>query len=230
MGDAVADLVLVVGELSPALRRFVLAACEQAQVHVVDLHDVEVVPVLACEPVLVVAALPTGSRVVPPALAALLAHELPDVPLCLFSDEHLVRPSITLNDGRLYLVGAPLGELRVTAWVQALLRPDRACNRERSVASVIGGRVCTIEQRRGALALATVSHDGVDAPMPQPSVEATIGRVALLALGPPGSGAPSLDANGCLNDCDGVVGLSVDRRRALRINVGRDDTEVRVCS
>ena len=228
------DVVMLVDDcISAALRRFVIMACEQAGVRVVAVRDIgAALPPLPVEPLLVVAGLPDGSRIVPPQLGALLARELPDVPLCLFTEETLVRPSATLNAGRLHLIGAPLGELRVTAWLQALLRRALAGGRETTSTSVIGGRVHVVEQRVRGLSLATVTHEFPEGTNPKPIVEAAIGRNAVLALVPHGRvETPPLDAVGRPVAREGVVALSVaNQARELRLSVQRADTEVRIGS
>ena len=235
MAESSADVVVLVATegLSIALQRYVRTACEQMGARIVELRDVSSgLPLLTAEPLLVVAALPIGSRIVPPQLAALLFRELPEVPLCLFTDETLVRPSVTLNAGQLNLIGAPLGELRVMSWMHALLRRGVAVGRETTVTSVIGGDVRLVDQRQGALVLATITHTLVDSlpAMPRPLVEAAVGRGALLALAPEGVDMPALDAGGRPLPRDGVVGLSVNQHRELRLNVKRTDTDVRLGS
>ena len=231
-----ATVFLISDAMAPAVRALARAACQQLDIRVVEMRDAAaVVPPLRTDPLFVVAALPTGSRVVPPELGAWMARELPDVPLCLLTEESLVRPSVTLHGGLLHLVGAPLTELRLTAWLHALARARAASPgtpRDATTASLIGGRVHVRQQRVGPLTVGSVTHELPDATGPCAVVEATVCRGAAFGLLPRGREPADLtNSDGTPRTLDDAVTVAVfGPVRALRASVLRGDTELRLSS
>jgi hypothetical protein len=238
MREFASDSVLLVSDaVPPAVRTLVLGACEQLGVRVAEMTKATgPLPALRADPLLVIAGLPSGCRVVPPEVGALAARHLPDVPMVLLTEEALVRSSVALNAGQLQLVGAPLSDLRVTAFLLAALRSRRlhvGAERTTESPSVIGGRVRMTEQRVGSVMVGTVTHDLPDARGPDTVVDAALGTAAVVALTPRGPAAPPIlvDDEGRPLSSDGVVCATVDpHTRMLRVKVGRTDAEVRLGS
>jgi hypothetical protein len=75
-------------------------------------------------PSVVVAALPAGSRQIPDKIIDIADRRFPGTQLLLLCDEPLVRPSLTLQQGRITLVEPPATVERVTSRLRLLLARD----------------------------------------------------------------------------------------------------------
>jgi hypothetical protein len=106
-------------------------------------------------PLAVVAALPAGERQIPDRLMRLLTAEHQEASLLLLCRELLVRPSVTLRNGRVTLVEAPLTPRRIASRLRVLLA------REPSTLGH-GELTCLEHQRPGYWlgALVPADHEG----------------------------------------------------------------------
>jgi len=113
------ETVLVLPEgMDQSLQDTALEACRQAQVRsrLLGSDDGDAQP-----PALLLAGLPRGERKIPAEVSTLMAHAYRGVPLLLLCDEPLVRPSITLQNGRVSLLGDPLSTDRISNRIRTAL-------------------------------------------------------------------------------------------------------------
>ena len=99
------------------------AACEQVGAEL--LHRADVPDASSPRPTLLAAVLPAGER----SLAAELVEQLDthaDLCLLLLCEEALVRPTLSIQQGRIVLLDAPLTASRIEARLRLLLTPRRA--------------------------------------------------------------------------------------------------------
>jgi hypothetical protein len=73
---------------------------------------------------LLVAALPSGQRVIPEDIATLATQEFQAVPLLLLCGEPLVRHSVSLQGGRVTLLGPPLTREKISARIRTAVAGD----------------------------------------------------------------------------------------------------------
>jgi hypothetical protein len=143
-------------------------------------------------PLAAIAALPPGERQIPERLLRLLTGEYPDASLLLLCRELLVRPSVTLRNGRVTLIEAPLTARRIASRLRVLLASDAP--------AVSHGELACLEHQRPGYwlgALVPVEHEsdlswldqrrGLTALIPapdEPSAPDRLGRAsALVARG-----------------------------------------------
>lgn len=101
--------------MTEAQQELARRACELAGVTAVNLSLLDSKEKLVrAAPSLLVAGLALGERQVPSDVAKVAGEVLPGLPLLLLCSERLVRPALTLPDGRVTMLGAPL-ELRSLA-------------------------------------------------------------------------------------------------------------------
>lgn len=113
------EAVLVVpAGMDQALQSTALEACRQAQVRSFVLGEDGAA---SSSPALLLAGLPRGERRIPAEVTTLMAHSYRGVPLLLLCDEPLVRPSITLQNGRVSLLGDPLSCDRISNRIRTAL-------------------------------------------------------------------------------------------------------------
>src|SRR4051812_18978 len=102
------------------LRRIVVEACEHARVRPV-FWDAAAPTNGSVEPSLVVAALPAGERTIPEGVAHLVTQTFRALPLLLLCDEPLIRNSVSLQGGRVTLLGQPLSREKISGRVRTAL-------------------------------------------------------------------------------------------------------------
>jgi hypothetical protein len=78
----------------------------------------------AGERVVVVAALPSGERHIPDRLVRLVTRDYPGAAMLLLCKESLVRPTVTLQNGRVTLVETPFSVRRIASRLRVLLAED----------------------------------------------------------------------------------------------------------
>lgn len=238
MASADADSIVVYAEtLPPSVRLAVVATCERLRLRLIELSAAEgTIPALESDPLLVIAGLPSGTRSVPALIGSWSSQCLPGVPLCLFTEEVLVRPSIWLHHGELRLAGAPLGELRVaallTAWVRERQRPHGGL--DVGGTSAIGGKIKLSAHAVGPHIVGSFIHETDAAHLPTPWTAARVGMGAVAALTPralPLDSSSIWDTGGGHEEIpDSVVAMVSVATRSLSIRCTRDDVEVRLSS
>jgi hypothetical protein len=124
---------------------------------------------VADEPLAVLAALPPGERNIPEDLVRLCTQERPGASLLLLSRESLVRPSVSLQNGRVTLIEPPFSVRRIASRLRVLLAPPGAERGEQERISVVGqvaDGLVTLHQHQqpsywvGALALDNARSEG----------------------------------------------------------------------
>lgn len=236
---AASHTVLVCGEtLPPSVQSAITSACDKLKVQVVPWSSPQAeLPALATDPLLVIAGLAPGARSVPAHIGTWSARFLPQVPLCFFTEETLVRPSITLHDGALLLVGAPLGELRISALVSAWIRSRQRHRHEALDArgsSMVGGKVRLTEHAAGPHVVGSFVHETDAANQPLPITETRVGLGAAAALAPRALAADDTRLWGAagahVDLADSVLATVHAETRMLRVHMLRDDIDVRLSS
>jgi hypothetical protein len=148
-------------------------ACTRAGAVAVAWSGQTAVPALpagvADEPLAVLAALAPGERNIPDELVRLCTQERPGASLLLLSRESLVRPSVSLQNGRVTLIEPPFSVRRIASRLRVLLAPPGAERGEQERISVVGqvaDGLVTLHQHQqpsywvGALALANARSEG----------------------------------------------------------------------
>jgi len=113
-------VLVTTARMSEDLRRLVIEACEHARVKA-TLWDGAAAPSGVENPALLIAALATGERTIPPDVATLVTHTFRALPLLLLCDEPLVRSSISLQGGRVTLLGQPLTRDKISGRIRTAL-------------------------------------------------------------------------------------------------------------
>jgi hypothetical protein len=111
-------VVIVAAGMAGDVAAEVDAACRRAAVTPVRWAGHETLPRSAQ---LVVAALKAGCREIPQEVIDLVELQAPGAPLLLLADEPLVRPALTIQDGRITLLGRPFLGCRVYSQLRLLL-------------------------------------------------------------------------------------------------------------
>jgi hypothetical protein len=93
---------------------------------------------IAGEPLAVLAALAPGERQIPERLLRLLTRERPGASLLLLSRESLVRPTVTLQNGRVTLMEPPFSPRRIASRLRMLLSHPGAEGDDGERTSVVG--------------------------------------------------------------------------------------------
>jgi hypothetical protein len=120
------NLVVLVAEQSLRLgmRATVEEACASARVECVTWQPERALP--PGRPALVISALEVGERRISDSLVALMTRAHPGLPLLLLCTDELIRPTVSLQDGRVTLLGPQLTVERIAARVRILLAEQRA--------------------------------------------------------------------------------------------------------
>jgi len=112
-------VLVATARLDEPTRRLVTEACEHARVRPVFLGAAG--PEWTngpLNPTLLIAALPSGSRTVPEDIAILATEAYQALPILLLCGEPLVRNSVSLQGGRLTLLGQPLTREKISARIR----------------------------------------------------------------------------------------------------------------
>ncbi len=112
-------VMLVPTGMEGPLRELALDACARADVRAC-VWDADTTQA-ADTPALLMAGLPAGERQIPPGVGDLIARVFPATPLLLLCNEPIVRPTITLQHGRVALLGEPLTVERVSSRIRTTL-------------------------------------------------------------------------------------------------------------
>jgi hypothetical protein len=112
-------VLVMTARMDPALVDLVTQACQHARVRPVrwDSKSVDGVE----SPSLVVAALPVGERTIPADVAVLVTKTFRALPLLLLCGESLVRNCISLQNGRVTLLGQPLTREKISGRIRTAL-------------------------------------------------------------------------------------------------------------
>jgi hypothetical protein len=118
-----AERTLIVAEprMDAALAELVHRTCAFSGVEQRVWNGVERLDDLAGRAALAIGVLPLGARRIPGELAALVTEQLPGLPLVLLAQERLVRPLISLDEGRVSLLEAPLEPTLLASCARTLL-------------------------------------------------------------------------------------------------------------
>lgn len=118
------SVLVLTPRMEDGLRQLVTEACQHARVDV-GFWDVSAPREGTGEPSLVLAALPAGERTIPSEVADAVDAGFPAAPLLLLCDEPLVRPTVSLQQGRVTLLGQPLTREKISGRIRtALVRGD----------------------------------------------------------------------------------------------------------
>jgi hypothetical protein len=162
------------------------SAC--ARVHAgIQVWDGVTLPQTDERPAVVVAALAAGARRIPEEILELADRRFPGTQVLLVCDEPLVRPTLTLQRGRLTLIEPPATVERMASRIRLLLADEPGRGEPQSDAAVEPGAPARQELRRAAWWAAQLSSDrpGDVAPAVRPRL--VVGRGVSAVLGP-GSG------------------------------------------
>lgn len=173
-------LVSEVG-MDDRLKELVVGACERAKVQYV-LWSGRGAPAKDAPPSLLVAPLASGRREIPEDLAGLITRDFPGLPLLLLCEEALIRQSVTLQNGRVTLLGTPLSLEKISSRIRTALAAEEDDGQN--------GRQATsgVREYRGphwwAASLAQQSDDGEDDDRRTPVIESNpeIGLATILPL------------------------------------------------
>jgi hypothetical protein len=113
-------ILVMTARMEEPLRRLVTEACEHARVRPVFWDGVAPQDG-SLDPSLVVAALPPGERTVPQDVAVLVTKTFRSLPLLLLCGEPLVRNSVSLQGGRVTLLGEPLTREKISGRIRTAL-------------------------------------------------------------------------------------------------------------
>jgi hypothetical protein len=141
-------------------------------------------------PAVVVSLLAAGERKIPDALAQLMTSDFPGLPLLLLSTDELVRPTISLQEGRVTLLGAPHAAERISTRLRILLADQDVASAGTMPFGVGARSLCHVHERSiSNLYIGTVSRSSGGEPKehaPLVEVSESGSMTALLSL----SGAP----------------------------------------
>lgn len=112
-------------QVSPQLQAVVQKACELARIRAVGWHGESNLAV-GSRPALVISALPAGERMIGDELVRLMTRVQPGMSLLMLCSDELIRPTVSLQGGRVTLLGPPLTEERVAARLRILLADKRS--------------------------------------------------------------------------------------------------------
>jgi hypothetical protein len=112
-------VLVMTARMDPALVKVVTQACEHARVKPVMWDGT--MPQGIEDPTLLVAALPAGERTIPADVAVLVTKTFRALPLLLLSAEPLIRNCITLQSGRVTLLGVPLTPQKISGRIRMAL-------------------------------------------------------------------------------------------------------------
>jgi len=112
-------VLVMTARMDAALVKLVADACAHARVRPV-LWD-GAAPQSVEDPALVVAALPVGERTIPPDVGGLVTKTFRALPLLILCAETLVRSCITLQNGRVTLLGQPLTLEKISGRIRTAL-------------------------------------------------------------------------------------------------------------
>lgn len=118
-------MLIAESRLEPALHAVVQRACEMARTRPVPWKDPAALPA-GSRPALVISGLGSGERVIDDELVALMTRIRPGLSLLMLCADELIRPTLSLQGGRVTLLGPPLTEERVAARLRILLADARA--------------------------------------------------------------------------------------------------------
>lgn len=123
--EAAGRVLIALQHLSGPLLKQVETACRELCAPTL-LWDGNESPPLPRPPVLAIAALEVGSRRVPEDLVRLVTRSFPGLPLLLLCNESLTRSSISLQDGRLTLLGPRISLGRLKSQLHLMLMERQA--------------------------------------------------------------------------------------------------------
>ena len=112
-------VLVMTARMDAALVKVITEACEHARVKPVMWDGT--MPQGIEDPTLLVAALPAGERTIPADVAVLVTKTFRALPLLLLSAEPLIRNCITLQNGRVTLLGVPLTAQKISGRIRMAL-------------------------------------------------------------------------------------------------------------
>jgi hypothetical protein len=151
---------------------------------------------IAPEPLAVLGALASGERQIPEDLLRLCTRDRPGASLLLLCRESLVRPMVTLQNGRVTLIEPPFSVRRIASRLRLLLAPPGAERGEEERTSLIGEAASALQtvhqHQQSAYWVGAVTRQGplAEAAGPQPPALLEEGK-GLTVLVPAGVAPPS---------------------------------------
>jgi hypothetical protein len=142
-GEAV---LVAVHRIPEPLVADVARACVQAQALYLSWSGDDHLPAMSQAASLLIAGLAPGEREIPEDIVRLMTRAIPGLPVLLLCNEPLTRPSVTLQSGRVTLLGPPFSRTRIYSRLRVLLA-DRGAPAE-SVVAGAARPVVTCERQR----------------------------------------------------------------------------------
>jgi hypothetical protein len=143
----------------------------------------------------VLAALGPGERQIPDHLVRFVTEERPGAPLLLLCRESLVRPSVTLQNGRVTLVEPPFSVRRIASRLRVILASGPGQPPTSLHATVPGGDLVMTEYQRPGhwMGVLSLAEPDPAAPRWAPGIDQGRGLTAVVRAGP-GAGDVDLEA------------------------------------
>jgi hypothetical protein len=142
-GEAV---LVAVHRIPEPLVADVARACAQAQALYLSWSGDDHLPAMSQAASLLIAGLAPGEREIPEDIVRLMTRAIPGLPVLLLCDEPLTRPSVSLQSGRVTLLGPPFSRSRIYGRLRVLLA-DRGTPTE-SVVAGAARPIVTCERQR----------------------------------------------------------------------------------
>jgi hypothetical protein len=213
---AARPVIVSTAGLDEELAASIQQACESAGAHPLRWVDEVGGPSFAAAPGeapgAVLAALPPGERQIPERLVRLVTEERPGAQLLLLCRESLVRPSVTLQNGRVTLVEPPFSVRRIASRLRVLL----AAGAGQSAAPFQPDDIVIREHRRAGHWMGVLSS-AAEIPW-APAIDQTRGLTAVVRAAP----APAGEALGPVVDLLVAGGEPDDLAAALPHLLGDD--------
>lgn len=146
MENAGEAVLVAVHRIPEPLVADVVRACAQAQALYVSWSGDDHLPAMSQAASLLIAGLTPGEREIPEDIVRLMTRAIPGLPVLLLCDEPLTRPSVSLQNGRVTLLGPPFSRTRIYSRLRVLLA-DRGVPAE-SVVAGAARPVVTCERQR----------------------------------------------------------------------------------
>jgi len=115
--------ILIAGNsIDAGLRGVIEGVCMRCGASVYSMEDALKSELPAgAKPCLIISLLPLGERRVPSEVANAVTTVLPGLPILLLCQEQLTRPSVSVEEGRVILIGQPFTEEKIAAHVRAIV-------------------------------------------------------------------------------------------------------------
>ncbi len=172
----------------------------------------ELPPGIALQPLAVLGALASGERQIPEDLLRLCTRERPGASLLLLCRESLVRPMVSLQNGRVNLIEPPFSVRRIASRLRLMLAPPGAERGEEERTSLIGEATSALQtvhqHQQSAYWVGALTRQGprTQGPGPHPPALLEEGRgLTVLVPAPDAPPAPDQIGELCTEAADIVL-------------------------